>query len=163
MKYSIRYEANSKKHKHFKWTPEEDALLINIVNSSNSLDWEVISSKMFKRNARQCKERWLYYLCPEVNNGVWSKEEDELLRQKVQEYGSKWQKITQFFKGRTNTNCKNRWIAMKREAQKNPKPSTPHDIQSNVTSNCNTIIDDTSDELLSNLGFPDEDLNWDFL
>lgn len=116
-----------KKHNHYKWTPEEDSLLVSIIKSSKTLDWNIISSKMFKRNVRQCKERWFYYLCPEVNNGEWSLEEDELLRQKVQEYGTKWQKIAKFFKGRTNTNCKNRWIAMKREELKKSKSSEPEE------------------------------------
>lgn len=107
-----------KKFKHQKWTAAEDAQLYKLLIGQYSVNLDNVAKLMYNRNARQCKDRWNYYLCPTVNNGDWSHEEDELLNQKVKELGTKWKEISTFFIGRTNTNCKNRWLAMQREKMK---------------------------------------------
>ena len=107
------------KRKHYKWTYEEDKKLKELLKDcKDKPNWEEISSKFINRNPRQCQERWSYYLSPEVNNGPWSPEEDELLLKKYKEFGTKWVNIAQFFKGRTNTNCKNRFLAIQRAVSK---------------------------------------------
>ena len=60
------------------------------------------------RNARQLKERWYYYLSPNINRGPWTPEEDELLLQLYRQYGSKWMKISNSFKNRTHISIRNR-------------------------------------------------------
>lgn len=141
------------KHKHNKWRPEEDAALIRLVSANKNVDWNLVAKRMINRNPRQCKERWFYYLCPEVNNGEWSKEEDKLLREKVSELGTKWQKIAKFFTGRTNTNCKNRWLAMKREESKVQNMSTPEEIN----------LDSLGDDFFQSINFGDEPVSWDIM
>ena len=113
----------SNKRKHYKWTYEEDKKLRELVNrDSKNPNWEEIAAKFSNRNPRQCQERWSYYLSPDVNNGPWTPEEDELLLKKFKEFGSRWVHIAQFFKGRTNTNCKNRYLAINRSIAKGEKP-----------------------------------------
>ena len=112
----------STKRKHYKWSYEEDRKLIDLVNKySSNPNWDEISAQFPNRNTRQCQERWSYYLSPDVNNGPWTKEEDELLLEKYREFGSRWVHIAQFFKGRTNTNCKNRYLAINRAIAKGEK------------------------------------------
>lgn len=107
-------EEPKKSHKA-KFTAEEDAKLKKLVNLNGPNNWYQISLNFVNRNPRQVKERWEYYLSPNVNNGPWTPEEDFLLVRKVNELGTKWKLIAQYFIGRTNTACKNRFLAMQRE------------------------------------------------
>lgn len=144
------------KHQHHKWTPEEDEKLMKIISSSKKIDWNIIAKKMHKRNARQCKDRWYYYLRPDVNNGEWSAEEDELLKEKVKELGTEWQKIAKFFNQRTNTNCKNRWLAMQREKQRKSKSRKIQSSELFPNISPDVSLSDITDELILNLTKEDE-------
>lgn len=106
------------KHKHFKWTLVEDKKLTEIILKAKSINWSNIAAKMGTRNARQCQERWEYYLNPNVNNSPWTAEEDALLMEKYSLIGSRWTEIAKFFDRRTNTNVKNRYLALIRSAEK---------------------------------------------
>lgn len=125
-RFSRSHKETKSKNKHFKWTPLEDELLIRIVSNMKPVDWDKVSNLMGNRNVRQCKDRWNYYLSPDVNNGEWTEEEDNLLREKVKEFGTKWKIIASFFTGRTNTNFKNRFLAMKREKMNETKKGSKH-------------------------------------
>jgi hypothetical protein len=107
-------EDSPKKRKRISFTPEEDDRLRELVLNYGGADWRRIASKMPKRNARQCRERWFHYLTPEVSNGPWTPQEEELLRTKVHESGHRWTAIQQFFPGRTDINIKNHWKQMKK-------------------------------------------------
>ncbi|EAY03679.1 Myb-like DNA-binding domain containing protein [Trichomonas vaginalis G3] len=122
------------KHRHNKWSPSEDEKLRSLVISSNKLNWRLIALNIPNRNARQCQERWNYYLSPNVNNGEWTKEEDELLYEKYREFGTKWQQIAKFFRGRTNTNVKNRFLALERKAQRLESASSSSSSEDNIES-----------------------------
>lgn len=114
-----------KKATKAKFTPEEDAKLRKLVSLTHPNDWNQIALQFNNRNSRQVKERWEYYLSPNVNNGPWSPEEDELLISKYNELGTKWKVIAKFFIGRTNTACKNRFLAMQREKLRHNCNSPP--------------------------------------
>ena len=107
------------KNRHFKWTPREDNLLRRLVNKTKVPNWNTIAKRFKNRNPRQCKDRWNYYLSPNVNNSAWTAEEDALLYEKYAEFGSKWSAVAKFFQGRTNTNVKNRWLALNRQSKRN--------------------------------------------
>ena len=101
-----------------KFTPFDDMRLRELINPNGLNNWDEIARKMVNRNARQCKDRWEYYLSPMVNTGPWSAEEDKVLLELYQRHGSKWTIIAQYFRGSTNTCCKNRWLFLKRTADK---------------------------------------------
>ena len=112
--------ARHKKRSAF--TPEEDDRLKELVEKHGENNWFHIASKMPKRDTRQCRERWFNYLSPRVINGVWTKEEEELLAEKVAIYGRKWKTMEPFFPGRTDINIKNRWnFLQKRKAREEMK------------------------------------------
>lgn len=114
----------NKKFKKAKFSKAEDMLLKELVLANGTNNWAFIASRFTNRNVRQVKERWEYYLSPDVNNGPWTPEEDMLLLQKYNEFGSKWTAISHFFRGRTNTCCKNRFLAMKRQCEKESSSSS---------------------------------------
>ena len=64
---------------------------------------------MPNRTSRQCRDRYRNYLDPQIMNTAWKKEEDILLLEKYNIFGSKWSIIAQFFPNRTANNIKNRY------------------------------------------------------
>ena len=111
-------EVQRKPHPKVKFTPEEDMKLRKLVEEYGENNWNTISEKMEGRNTRQCRERWRYYLSPDINNDPWTAEEDKLLDQKYMIYGPKWKQIATFFSKRTDINVKSRWHVHMRKAQK---------------------------------------------
>ncbi|OHT13239.1 hypothetical protein TRFO_16685 [Tritrichomonas foetus] len=102
------------------FSPEEDEALKELVKKFGDKDWKFVARKMPGRTTRQCRERYKSYLAPEIKNGPWTKDEDELLRQKYEELGPKWAQIATFFKSRSDVNIKNRWSSLSiRSNQKN--------------------------------------------
>lgn len=92
-----------------KFTPEEDRKLINLIARQGAKKWDRIALSMPGRTGRQCRDRFHNYLDPSLSNGPWTKEEDNLLEEKVNELGQHWNKIVNFFHGRSENNIKNRW------------------------------------------------------
>ena len=96
-----------KTKKHF--TSDEDERLRYLVKQLGDQNWALISSFMPGRLPRQCRERYIGYLSPNLNKSPWTPEEDRVLLRKLLEYGPKWMKMVPFFKGRSDCNIKNRW------------------------------------------------------
>lgn len=107
-----------KPHPKVKFSPEEDFRLRAIIMRFGDHDWNLISSLMKDRNPRQCRERWLKYLAPNVRFEPWSPEEDHQLERLVHDFGQKWVKISRFFRNRTDINVKNRWLVLQRQKAK---------------------------------------------
>jgi hypothetical protein len=80
------------KHPHpkAKFSQEEDVKLMELVGEHGAENWQKISQHLHGRNSRQCRDRWLNYLSPEVVNGPWSREEEQLLIAKYRELGPMW-------------------------------------------------------------------------
>lgn len=94
------------------FTISEDKIIIKCASSSRfNNDWESVAKRLYSRTARQCRERWLYYLSPTNNLEPFSLEEDQLVVQKVNELGKKWTQISKFFNGRSENSIKNRWYS----------------------------------------------------
>jgi hypothetical protein len=91
------------------FTPQEDALLISLLGTSSFAGWDSVARHFQERTARQCRERWANYLCPEVRTGPWTPDEDLRLGAKVAEIGHAWAAISRAFHGRSENDVKNRW------------------------------------------------------
>jgi hypothetical protein len=111
-----------KPHPKNKFTAAEDELLDQIIEELGTDDWQLIAKQLPGRNARQCRDRWLNYLSPDVGNGPWTPEEEKILVEKYKEFGAAWKHIASFFKSRTDINVKSRWQLMQRRLRKNPAP-----------------------------------------
>jgi hypothetical protein len=102
-------EPGGGRHKFLK---AEDDLLRSLVGKYGDMNWNLVSSFMSRRNARQCRERYKNYLSPIFRNTPWTEAEEALLTQKVREIGPKWAVIAKAFDGRSDVNVKNHWAAM---------------------------------------------------
>lgn len=101
-----------------KFTKEEDCKLIELVEKYGTDQWSVIARNMNDRNGRQCRVRWKKYLSPDIDNRPWSREEDDLLLEKVKILGSQWANISTFFPKRTDINIKHRYRLLLRKKDK---------------------------------------------
>jgi hypothetical protein len=59
------------------WTPDEDALLVKLVQQHMS--WKEIADHLPGRTKSDCQSRWSRHVNPEINKGPWTKAEDEKL------------------------------------------------------------------------------------
>jgi hypothetical protein len=98
----------------FKFTPEEDAQLSDLVKMHGELNWSLIAAYLPGRNVRQCRERWRHYLMPSLVSAPFSEEEDATLQSKYKELGPRWKQIASSFVGRTDITLKNRWLFLNR-------------------------------------------------
>ena len=120
--------AHTTMKRHNRWTIEDDNKLKMLTSGSQEPNWKQIALYFPERNIRQCKERWKNYLSPNVNNGVWSKEEDDLLLKKYNELGPKWKQLCPYFEHRTNVNIKNRFLYLMRAWKQGKKIKSLGDI-----------------------------------
>lgn len=94
------------------FSPFEDMKLKMLVMQIGCTNWKNIAAYMPNRTARQCRERYRNYLAPDLINGPWTKEEDDLLKNLFQKHGPKWSIITKHFRNRSEINVKNRWTSI---------------------------------------------------
>lgn len=102
----------SKGNSRQKFSKEEDDQLCRLVHQYGVNNWNFVADRMQTRSARQCRERYVNYLSPDVRNGKWTAEEETLLRQMVEEHGPRWTRIVQYFPGRSAVNLKNQWSVL---------------------------------------------------
>lgn len=83
-------------------------------------DWEIISEKMnkkgFVKSPKQCKERWINVVNPEITKLNWKCEDNEKLFLLHQKNGSSWKLINKEFEGRTESFLKNKFFSLIRKA-----------------------------------------------
>eukprot|EP00924_Labyrinthula_sp_SR-Ha-C_P004507 snap_masked-scaffold_1-processed-gene-2.41-mRNA-1 protein AED:0.12 eAED:0.14 QI:0/0/0/1/1/1/2/0/180 len=119
------------------WTQDEDKLLIKLMQRENYLkhkdpkkrrNWKLIESAMSGRSAKQCRERWVLCLDPNINKSSWSEEEDEEL---LRLQRNKWAKIKVLLKtNRTENSVKLRYLKIKK-----PKKEDISEVYAKVENN----------------------------
>ena len=103
-----RNNASSKKHK---WTTEEDALLTQIAQGCESVNWKAAEAQFPGKTSQQIFERWTKVLDPSLLKGSWTRQEDETIIQYVRTYGCKsWTKLAKMLPGRIGKQCRERWM-----------------------------------------------------
>ena len=110
----ISINQSPKIFKKSKWTPEEDCLLKESIQKNGMSNWSLVAQMIPGRSGKQCRERWINQLCPNLSKDNWSANEDAILIQQQRLYGNVWSKIAQFLPGRSSNNVKNRWSWLSR-------------------------------------------------
>jgi hypothetical protein len=94
-----------------KWTPEEDTKLIEAVKKHGT-GWTKIAALVHGRTNHQCRIRWTGTLDPAIGKivGKWTPEEDTKLAEAVKKHGTDWVAVAAMVPGRTNDQCRARWV-----------------------------------------------------
>lgn len=97
------------------WSPNEDELLRKAISTMKQpISWDEIAKAVPGRTPKQCRERWLHRLCPDVNKAPFQKWEDELIVVEREKIGNHWTVIASKLPGRTSCAVKNRWYTVLR-------------------------------------------------
>ncbi|KAF9128285.1 Myblike DNAbinding domain-containing protein [Mortierella sp. 14UC] len=93
------------------WTVEEDNLLREAVRVLGEKNWQQVAYCLESRNSVQCLVRWTKSVNPAIRRGRWLTEEDGALRAAYEIYGGgRWAKIQQHVLGRTDIQCRERYM-----------------------------------------------------
>jgi myb proto-oncogene protein len=100
-----------------KWSTEEDAKLMEAVQRHSKDGWAVVATLVPGRTNYQCRERWISRLDPAIGNKgraprSWKSEEDAKLTGAVQKLGTYWAAVATLVPGRTNKQCRKRWVSV---------------------------------------------------
>jgi len=97
------------------WTAEEDALLNELVTSHGTRKWSFIAAQMTQRlcarRGKQCRDRWVNHLRPDIRRGEWTEEEERILVDGHMRLGPRWAALAQLLNGRPENAIKNHWHA----------------------------------------------------
>jgi hypothetical protein len=99
------------------WRPEEDAKLTAAVGKHGNRDWLNVAAMVPGRTNGQCRQRWVAYLDPTIDQtragnkgGKWTRKEDAKLTKAVQKHSDNWVRVAAMVPGRTNGQCRYRWV-----------------------------------------------------
>jgi hypothetical protein len=101
------------------WTKEEDALLLNIVQSMRMpMKWSLVAQSLPERTGKQCRERYVNHLNPRLKITDWSPLEDAMIFHLYNTTGSHWAKMSKMIPGRTDNGIKNRFHNLRRQLER---------------------------------------------
>ncbi len=113
---NLKDELNKKngtkeKKKIGKWTKEEDEILKELVLVYGGKSWKKVAEHIRGRTEIQCLHRWTKILQPGLVKGPWTIQEDRKLISWIKEFGpKKWSQCSEFIKGRSDKQCRERWF-----------------------------------------------------
>lgn len=91
------------------WSKQQDEVLINIVNSTQTKRWIAASNAIKTKTPFQCHQRYKL-LNPKLKKGKWTSQEDEQLINLVAIIGKSWNLISKLIKNRSNKQIMNRYL-----------------------------------------------------
>jgi len=101
--------ASRGRYLHGRWTPEEDERLRQGVAMYKG-QWKKIAAYVGSRASQQCLHRWRKSVQPGITRTRWQPHEDDLLRASVAKLGPVWTKVQKLVPGRTDVQCRERWV-----------------------------------------------------
>ncbi|XP_032993449.1 snRNA-activating protein complex subunit 4 [Lacerta agilis] len=109
-----KFQAFNKEFKKSEWSPEEDQILLQLVQEmrvGKHIPYRKIAYYMEGRDSAQLIYRWTKRVDPNLKRGAWTPEEDSVLLKAVAKYGAQdWYKIRMEVPGRNDIQCRDRYL-----------------------------------------------------
>ncbi|XP_039586728.1 snRNA-activating protein complex subunit 4 isoform X2 [Passer montanus] len=109
-----KYQLSNKDLKRKEWTKDEDQMLLELVQEmrvGSHIPYKKIAYYMEGRDSAQLIYRWTKSVDPSLKKGPWTPEEDAMLMAAVKKYrGKDWYKIRTEVPGRSDAQCRDRYL-----------------------------------------------------
>lgn len=92
------------------WTPEEDEILLQ-KRMLYGRKWAKIAAHLPGRHGKQCRERYVNHLDPNLRKGEWTDDEEAILIALHEHHGNRWAVIARQLPGRSDNDIKNHWYS----------------------------------------------------
>ena len=102
-----KYNSIAKIKKRGRWSTYEDEKVRSWVQINGPLKWSECARTVTGRSGKQCRERWMNTLNPNIKKSEWDIKEQLLLFKELSMKLSSWASISKKIKGRTENRIKN--------------------------------------------------------
>lgn len=94
------------------WTPDEDSKLLQLVTELGQGNWPNIAYHLPGRQPKQCRDRFVNKIDPNLRKGGWTSEEDKMIVAAHMRLGNRWHEMAKAIPGRSELQIKDRWYAV---------------------------------------------------
>jgi len=91
------------------WSKEEDEVLLSLAEKYGYKHWKKIAEALKNRSSIQCSARYKR-IRPGLIKGSWTKEEDNLVLEMVEQFGKNWSLISKYIPSRTGKQIRDRYL-----------------------------------------------------
>lgn len=135
-----KFKNSQRSGKKGNWSRDEDDLLVAWVHRNGSTKWTECSKYITGRCGKQCRERWVNILNPEIKKGDWSDREQELIFAKLPVFQTSWSLMAGALVGRTENSIKNYFYSSIRRLKSNPAISAIRDVYVDKTASVDSVF-----------------------
>lgn len=114
-----KFKNSQRSAKKGNWTSQEDELLFSWVERHGPTKWTECSKEIKGRCGKQCRERWVNILNPDVKKGNWSDHEQDVIFESLSTYNTSWSAMSHVLPGRTENSIKNYFYSSVRRLKSN--------------------------------------------
>lgn len=114
-----KFKNSQRSAKKGNWTSQEDELLFAWVDQHGPTKWTECSKEIKGRCGKQCRERWVNILNPDVKKGNWSDHEQDVIFNSLSTYNTSWSAMSHILPGRTENSIKNYFYSSVRRLKSN--------------------------------------------